>query len=65
MPKLNTKFFDNISDIDLVKLYGDEVISIFDYSENDLSQEQLKIKAKASISNFITQLIEYLEKIRT
>lgn len=58
MRKINNEFIQNISDTELLRFYGEELISLFDCEKYDLSKEQLKVQVKAVISNFIEQLIE-------
>lgn len=63
MAKLNKKFLDKISDIELLKFYGDEVINIFDYPKSNLPKEELSSRAKIAISNFVNHLIICFESI--
>ena len=60
MTELNKKFLENISKVELLKFYGDELLGLFDYSKDDFIEEQLKIQARAIVANFIEQLIDCL-----
>lgn len=62
MEKLNKKFIKDIPDEELLRFYGDEILSFLDYEKYDLSKEQLKLQMKAAASNFIDHLVYCLKK---
>lgn len=62
MKKLNEKYFENMSDIETLTQYGEELIKIPDYFNYDLSREQLQAYAKATIANFVDYLLLYLKR---
>lgn len=61
MSKINEKFIKNISEVDILKFYGEELVSLFDYEQYGLSKEQLRLQAKAVVTNFIEQLVECMK----
>ena len=53
MKELNKKFIKNIPSNELLKLYGEELIALFDYS----NKKNFSIQAKAIAKNFLEQLV--------
>ncbi|MDD3419662.1 MAG: hypothetical protein PHE78_03560 [Candidatus Gastranaerophilales bacterium] len=64
MVKINPKFLENVSDIELLKFYSDELLNITEYPQYNLSQEDINKHIKATVSNFTEQLIECIENSR-
>lgn len=59
MKKINAKFIEKITNLELIEINKAELEAIIDWQDNNIPKDLVKKQAKAVINNFIDYLLEH------